>query len=110
MNFFCSREIHETLEAMKNFSAHLFWDTPRENVDPATHRNWLVKRVLEKGFFNDWKLLLELFEKDELREALRELRDLEGRALSFACAVLDLDQTQLRCYKNRLSQSTPWSY
>ena len=95
---------------MTHFSPHLFWDTPRENVDLPEHRNWLVKRVLEKGFLHDWRHLLKLLGKTQIREAITELRDLEDRARSFACAVLDLDQTQLRCYKNRSSQSTPWPY
>lgn len=93
-----------------DFSPHLFWDTPQESVELENHRQWLVKRVLEKGTLADWNHLLSLYDKEGIRESVRSMRSLEKKALSFACAVLDLNQTELRCFINRSSQATHWNY
>ena len=59
---------------------------------------------------SDWQLLRQVFDDDQLRSAVKALRSLEKKATSFACAILDLEQTELRCYKNRQSQDTHWNY
>ncbi len=92
------------------FSKHLFWDTSVESVDVERHRKWLVKRVLEKGTKEDWDRLLSLYGKAEIAGAIRTMRSLEKKSLSFACAVLDLEPTECRCYTNRLSHATHWNY
>ena len=95
---------------MEGFSPHLFWDTDPERVDLENNRNWLVRRVLEKGLWSDWKLLLDLLGEEKIRTAVQEMRHLEGRAMSFACAVLNLERSQLRCSIQKSSRATPWIY
>lgn len=93
-----------------DFSSHLFWDVDVSSVDLDKNRAWMVRRILEKGTLDDWLLLKKCYSKDELRNAVSSLRSLEKKATSFACAVLDLDQTKLRCYTTRQSQNTPWNH
>ncbi len=93
-----------------DFSSHLFWDVDLASIDLEKNRKWLVKRVLEKGELPDWKLLKQTYDREELREAVMTMRSLERRALSFACAVLEIDQTKTRCFMNLSSQATHWSY
>ncbi len=95
---------------MEQFSSHLFWDIARESVNLDEHRNWLVKRVLEKGTLEDWKLLQTTYSRDGIREAVIQLRSLEKKARSFACAILGIHQTELRCFKNKSSPLTHWDY
>lgn len=93
-----------------DFSSHLFWDVAVESVDFERNRKWFVKRVLEKGELTDWKLLQRLYSREQMREAVLNMRCLEKRALTFACAVLEIDQTQTRCFKNQSSQAKHWNY
>ncbi len=93
-----------------DFSPILFWDVAMDSVDLEKHRPWLVKRVLEKGTREDWNLLVRLYQHNGIREAVKQLRSLEEKAASFACAVLKLEQTDLRCSKNRQSPHTHWAY
>ena len=39
------------------FSAHLFWDVRREDLDLDKHSEYIIKRVLEYGVWNDWMVL-----------------------------------------------------
>ena len=93
-----------------DFSPILFWDVAADNVDLEKHRPWLIKRVLEKGRREDWITLRRLYSTEDLRESFRQLPSLERRATAFARAVLDLEQTELRCSKNRQSPNAHWAY
>ncbi len=95
---------------MAGFSPHLFWDTKAEQVDIEKHQTWLVKRVLEKGLWSDWQLLLDRIGKPKIRTAVRNMRDLNPQALSFACVALNLDPSQLRCSTLKPCLTTPSPY
>ncbi len=95
---------------MKGFSPQLFWDTTQEHIDIDKHRAWLVKRVLEKGLWEDWKLLLKLIGKKKVRDSIKKIRHLEKRSLSFACVALNLDPCELRCSTQKSFQATHWPY
>ena len=95
---------------MKEFSPHLFWDVDPRNISLETHQVWLVTRVLEKGSWSDWILLLKLLGKSKVRDTIPQIRSLEKKALNFACIFFNLDKTQLRCYKQKHSPNTHWHY
>ena len=95
---------------MKGFSPHLFWDTDPKNISLEHNQVWLVTRVLEKGSWSDWTLLLKLMGKSKIRETIPHIRSLEKKALNFACLYLDLDKSKLRCYKQQHSPNTHWNY
>ncbi len=95
---------------MESFSPHLFWDTEAEQVDIEKHQTWLVKRVLEKGLWSDWQLLLLRIGKQRVRKAIKNMPDLNPRALSFACVALNLNPYELRCSTRKPCHTTPWPY
>ncbi len=95
---------------MKGFSAYLFWDVDPDKVEIDKHQSWLVRRVLEKGTWEDWKKLRQLLTKAQLIESIKGLRSLEKRAMSFACASLGIEKETLRCYKESQSLNTHWNY
>lgn len=95
---------------MEGFSEHIFWDVDRGSVELPRNTVWLTQRVLEKGFWSDWKYLLDHLGKDKIIESVKQMRSLENKALYFVCSVLEIDKNQLRCYKKTHSLSTHWSY
>lgn len=96
--------------SFSGFSDHLFWDVDRESLEVGKHRGWLTRRVLEKGTLADWELLLEVYGKEEVGDAVKQLPGLEKKALSYACAVLNLNRSELRCSTRTSSQATLWNY
>ena len=44
-------------EYINMFSAHLFWDVRKEDVDFDEHAQYIIKRVLEYGLLEDWNLM-----------------------------------------------------
>jgi len=102
--------MNSPIKNASEFSAHLFWDVDSNTVDLLKHRKWLIKRVLEKGTREDWNKVLKHYGKDGVREAVRGMRSLEKKALSFTCVVLELDQSELQCSINRSFHATHWNY
>ena len=71
---------------MPALSQHLFWDTDPQGVDPERNATWLVKRVLEYGFWSDWQILLKTYGRARLGEIATNLRSLEPRSAAFVSA------------------------
>mgnify|MGYP007079515753 CR=1 FL=1 len=103
-----SRKLY--FKAVNELSPYLFWDVDRKTIKLEKHQAWLVKRVLEKGTLNDWKILQNLLNRDQLKATVKGLKNLEKKAASFACAVLEIEPEELRCYTEKQSLSTHWSY
>jgi hypothetical protein len=95
---------------VNELSPYLFWDVDQANISLEKHQNWLVKRVLEKGTRRDWLVLKKMLSKKQLRESVKSLRSLEKKAASYACAVLEINSEELRCYTEKQSLSTHWPY
>ena len=87
------------------FSAHLFWDVRREDLDLDKHSEYIIKGVLEYGLLKDWNLLRSyygLFTK--------EMRDLEPRALAYISAISKTPKEQFRCYAYRQLNPQHWNF
>jgi hypothetical protein len=95
---------------MKGFSDHLFWDVDRGSVVLPKNAVWLTQRVLEKGYWSDWKYLVSQLGKEQIIESVKQMRSLENKALSFICCVFEIDKNELRCYKNKHSPSYHWEH
>ena len=74
-------------EYINMFSAHLFWDVRKEDVDFDEHAQYIIKRVLEYGLLEDWNLIRQYYGLSKIVEVAKELRDLEPRALAYISAV-----------------------
>ena len=83
-------------EYINKFSAHLFWDVRREDIDLDKHEQYVIKRVLEYGLLADWNLIRKYYGLSKIVEITKELRDLEPRALSYISAISKTPKEQFR--------------
>jgi len=65
------------------FSQFLFWDTPVENINAEQHKNYIIERVMSRGLLADFYFLLQLYSKEEIREALIKSRVLDKKTVNF---------------------------
>ncbi|MEI8093411.1 MAG: hypothetical protein WCG80_04310 [Spirochaetales bacterium] len=68
-------------------SETLFWDVDQTKVDANEHRKWLLERVLERGFWNDWILVSTFISREQMVALLPKLR-LQPREAAFLRAYL----------------------
>ena len=93
-------------EYINMFSAHLFWDVRKEDVDFDEHAQYIIKRVLEYGLLEDWNLIRQYYGLSKIVE----LRDLEPRALAYISAVSKTPKEQFRCYIWKQSNIQHWNF
>ena len=92
------------------FSEHLFWDVDGNELDMEKHKEFIVERVLNYGFMNDWRVIKDYYSIEKLAVIAKNVRNLMPKSLSFIAAVTDTQITDYRCYK--LAQSNPphWNF
>ena len=92
------------------FSAHLFWDVRREDLDLAKHSEYIIIRVLEFGMLKVCKLLQMYYGLFKIVEVTKEMRDLEPRALAYISAISKTPKEQFRCYAYRQLNPQHWNF
>ena len=97
-------------EYINMFSAHLFWDVRKEDVDFDEHAQYIIKRVLEYGLLEDWNLIRQYYGLSKIVEVAKELRDLEPRPLAYISAVSKTPKEQFRCYIWKQSNIQHWNF
>ena len=97
-------------EYINMFSAHLFWDVRKEDVDFDEHAQYIIKRVLEYGLLEDWNLIRQYYGLSKIVEVAKELRDLEPRALAYISAVSKTPKEQFRSYIWKQSNIQHWNF
>lgn len=97
-------------DLIANFSSHLFWDTNRELLDTETHKSYIIKQILEYGYFEDWKRLNQIYAIEEIKEAVINFRTLDKKALSFIACVTNTPIQEFRCYTSKQSNQKHWIY
>lgn len=92
----------------EDFSAHLFWDVDKEQLNFDEHKKYIVKYVLMYGQINDWKLLLEVYGLEQIAKSATQIRDLDKKSASFISTLSDIPLNQFRCYTTKLSIKEHW--
>lgn len=86
------------------FSPHLFWDVDKSLLDFNRSKAQIIERVVTFGFIADWKLIQEIYSKDEIKDTVCSMRNMDKVTLSFLAHYFKIEKTEFRCYT--LSQST----
>lgn len=92
------------------FSAHLFWDVKREDIDMEKHSRYIIKRVLEYGMISDWKIVRQYYGLEKIVELAMTFRDLEPRALAYLSAISQTPKEKFRCYIYQQSNPQHWNF
>lgn len=77
------------------FSRYLFWDVEPDVLDISRHRRYIIERVITRGTWTDFKNLLELYTKDEIRTELRKSRVLDSKTRHFCSWYFEIPSDEL---------------
>jgi len=92
-----------------NFSAHLFWDVPKEKVNLEKHPQFIIKRVLEYGLMRDWLFIKEYYGLKKIVDIAKKFRELEPRALSYLSAISKTPREKFQCYNYQRLNQAHWN-
>jgi len=86
-----------------DFSSHLFWDVNRAKLDLEKNKNIIVERVLQRGSRSDLNLLLSYYDKEDLKEIIKQLTWLNEKDRAFVHVFFDIPYNELKCYTKKPS-------
>lgn len=101
---------HSPVYKITDFSPHLFWDVDRNKLDWKKNRSQIVKRVLEYGLLNDWKLIQRYYGVGQIGEICKELRSLDNKSLWFISSLTGIPKKSFRCYILKQSMPRHWNF
>jgi hypothetical protein len=77
------------------FSQNLFWDTPIANINLQQHKRYIIERVLTRGFLQDFYLMLKIYSKEEIREAIFKSKELDPKTAHFCSEYFHIPKEQI---------------
>jgi len=92
------------------FSEHLFWDVDENELDMDRNKEFIVERVLDYGFMEDWLLIKKYYSLNGLAEIAKNIRCLMPKSLAFIATITDTKITDYRCYKSAQSNPPHWNF
>jgi hypothetical protein len=65
------------------FSQNLFWDTDIAEIDMQKHKRYVIERVLTRGTLNDFRKLITLYSKEEIKNEIVKSKILDPKTAHF---------------------------
>lgn len=93
-----------------DFSASLFWDVDKSQLDFEKHKRFVIERTLTHGTLNDWFLLKAHYGKPTIKAECMQVRYLDKRTLAFCAAYFNEPINNFRCYILKQSNPSHWDY
>lgn len=93
-----------------DLSTHLFWDVNKNTLNWEKNASLIIKRVLEYGLWEDWKIIYEKYGIALIAEKAKNLRELEPKALNFIATVSNVPVNAFRCYTTTQSKNPHWNF
>ena len=95
---------------VESLSKHLFWDIDISNIDEKKHQRFIIKKVLQFGTYNDWKVILNFYGKETIINNSKTIKDLDKKTLSFLSVVSGIPKTEFLCYTTEQSMPKHWNF
>ncbi|MDP1727529.1 MAG: hypothetical protein Q8M15_12155 [Bacteroidota bacterium] len=92
------------------FNNRIFWDVNFEQIDYLAKAGFVIERVFNRGDVEDIRQCRRFYGDEKIKEVLTQAKWLNKKTVYLACAVLDNQLEDYRCYN--LAQSNPehWNY
>ena len=92
----------DTSYKVTDLSPHLFWDAPQEKHDWERNAKIIVKRVLDFGLDNDWKILKSVYGLQRIYSIAKLIPDLTDISANYLSVICEGNIEEFECYKRRL--------
>ncbi|MBX2907776.1 MAG: hypothetical protein KF744_17150 [Taibaiella sp.] len=92
------------------FNRRIFWDVNFDELDFDKKSSFVIERVFERGDVPDIRACRRYYGDEKIREVLTNAKWLSLQTIYLACAVLDNELTDYRCYNTAQLNPGHWSY
>lgn len=90
----------------------IFWETNIDNIDIKKNSNQVIERILELGDAEHVKWLQQNYSQDEVKEVLKNSRNLTRRSANFWADYFQIPKNKIKCLIRQLqkTQKVLWPY
>ena len=92
------------------FHKRIFWDVDFEKLDYDAKANFIIECVFERGDVENIRQCRRYYGDEKVRVALTNAKWLPLKTVYLACAVLNNQLTDYRCYMTAQSNPQHWLY
>ena len=91
-------------------SRYLFWDANPDNLDYEKHARHIIERVVTRGKLEDWFTIQEFYGRERIKKEVVRIRSMDAKTMVFLSTILDIPQTEFRCYEDKQSYLRHYPY
>ena len=79
-------------------SSFLFWDVDPSGVNPETHQQFIISRVMERGTLADVKAVWNYYGEESVKQTLLNAEALSRKTIVFFANQFSLPRSAFRAY------------
>jgi hypothetical protein len=100
--------MNENHDLKTKLNKALFWDVDFDSVNFDEKYSFVIKRVAEHGSLHDWQAINKYYEKQTIKDVLKNSRYLSKRDLNFFSIYFNIPIKKFRCYNTPQSIKQLW--
>ena len=93
---------------LPEFNRRIFWDVNFDALDYGKRAGFVIERVFERGDVQDVRACRRYYGDDKIRSVLTHAKWLPLASIYLACAILNNELTDYKCYNTALLNPTHW--
>jgi hypothetical protein len=93
----------------KEYRPSLFWDIDMTQWDDEKMKQFIIQRVVERGWPDDWCIMIERYGISEIRKTLKKIPYLNHVDMRFASIIFNIPEKEMTCYKRRQLKHEHWN-
>lgn len=92
------------------FSKTLFRDTDVLQMDLQKSKFYIIERIVTRGNYKDWQTMLSVYSKQEIKECIIRIKELDPKTLHFCSFYFDIPKEAFECYMKTSWTEAPTGY
>lgn len=93
---------------MPDFLKRYFWDIDFRALDPDEYSTYVIARILDLGDTDATKWLFRTYQKNQIKEVVKNTRQMSKKSLNYWLTILDLEQWKKKALARK--QNAIWNY
>jgi hypothetical protein len=83
------------MKVSETLNKSLFWDINPENLDWQRNSRFIIERVLVRGGMNDVKIIMKIYTRSQIIEAIKKSRDLDAITHNFCSNYFNIPKAEM---------------
>ncbi len=77
------------------FSQNLFWDASLATIELQKHKNFVIERVLSRGFLSDFYMLQKIYSSNDIQDLLKKSKVIDAKTRNFCSIYFNIPVTEI---------------